>query len=443
MTDPMNTIAGSDTGRASMIMRRFPPFAQGWPVSVFVAFVGALLFVSFVLPIATRRVIDFRQRTLPENYVRRAIEALEANHPIDPLGKPGAEMNDEARLYVTLALDTTIHPTGQGNATYSLTVLYTHLARSLEARGWSAEARAMAWKAIRHHQRTGRPLLNPEPWRVLQRSYLKDDPARFLQVFEILCARSVRDNKDFLDSIFKEHPAYVDYAALRNAYYNFFHRRFSRMVKSSPPIRDNTEMDVAARVMTARIYSSGGRRQKMKAVVEGLTRDYPDRLETQAQAAKSHSRVEIRWFVERLKSRKSKSGWQVSNFRELGPVPSEHRDPPEVKIYESGSAGMLVSGAAQIEFDAPVAADGLYIEASGTEFLDMFPIATIQIDGGEVYPMHFDSRERDLFHVALPFDAGKHTLRIEFLNDYGGHIRGENFNRNLVLRHLIIPARAD
>lgn len=442
MTDPIKDPVGGRSGEESTLMQRFPQFARGGPVRVFVAIVGLLLMVSFILPVATSRVIDFRQRTLPENYVRRAIEAIEAENAVDDPG-PGTEMDEEARRFVNLALETTIHPTRQGRALHNLVPLYTELAGLLEARGWSADARAMAWKAIRHHQRSGRPLLNPGPWRVLQRSYLKDAPAQFAQVFEILCAQSVLENKEFLDSIFKTHPAYVDYAALRNAYYNFDHRRFSRLVKSSPPIEDNTEMDVTARVMTARIYMSGGRRQKAKAIVERLTRDYPHRLETQALAAKNHTGVEIPRFVALLKTRQRKREWHVLDFSEIKPASSEHTEPPKIETFKLGAAAMLVRGAGEMEFDAPIAAEGFYIEASGREFLDIFPIVTIQIDGGELYPMHFDSRERDIFHIALPFDAGKHTLRIEFLNDYGGPIMDKSFNRDLVLRHLILPARAD
>lgn len=137
---------------------------------------AGLAVVSFALPAVVKRAIDARQRRLPENAVRCALDAIRAGR------------RDDARRFVEKALS--FRPTDAPVTPSTLVPAYTELAEALRRAGLRAEARAAAWKAVRFHHQTRPPAEDLAPWVVLAEDWSTHDASRFLGVLSIVSACS-------------------------------------------------------------------------------------------------------------------------------------------------------------------------------------------------------------------------------------------------------------
>ncbi|MBL8113503.1 MAG: hypothetical protein JNK60_11495 [Acidobacteria bacterium] len=129
------------------------------------------LALAGLLPIAVRRAVKAYERALPSNAVHRALESLRRGDD------DGARR--EARQAATQ--DLAVSPWERRAAAQWTSALavpaHLELSRELLARGLSAEARATAWKALRHGHRRSLLVEDLAPWQALATCFAKDGDA--------------------------------------------------------------------------------------------------------------------------------------------------------------------------------------------------------------------------------------------------------------------------
>jgi len=106
---------------------------------------------------------------------------------------------------------------------------------------------------------------------------------------------------------------------------------------------------------------------------------------------------------------------------------------------EGGQAYMGSSGWIEGQVDVPATGEYLLrLEASGTPAANEYPEVVVFADGQEIGRTHLSSRDWRFYTFQANLDAGAHTVRLLFTNDYYEPPE----DRNLGLRDLVIaPAR--
>ena len=95
-----------------------------------------------------------------------------------------------------------------------------------------------------------------------------------------------------------------------------------------------------------------------------------------------------------------------------------------------------MAAAMPLKVDRPVKM--VYLLAEGTGLLDVYPIAFVTVDGGEIFPLYVDREESTLYPLDLQIEPGEHTIRFEYINDFAQVINGELADRNLRLNRLLL-----
>ena len=429
-------LEAGESSRPRFISFGLPSYAGRRARKVFLFGALALLIFSISLPVLVRRAIHFRQERLEENSIWNAIRAL----------KDGDESRAEAE--VEKVLKTTIGKKLEGDALNYLAPYYNELATELFAPEWSgewaSEGRAVSYKALRHYHGVPRALEYLDPWLQLEQDYSSSDFGRFLQVFEIVTSHSLTSNSLF-DAWIQDNPDRIGrslrlylppYARLREGYYNWEPSRVLRDVTFARRRTDQPDLKIATNSIFIRSYMAIGERDKAIEMADRLGESFPDRLEPRALKALARQGWNARRFVDSLPS---DSGWQTINFSQLRAAPTEYRAPRAFQRRRGGTAILRLPSAAELDLGVYVARKLFYLVASGTDFLDVYPILLISLDGGEIYPLYIDSATPEIFPVHLPLTPGGHTIRFEFLNDYAETVRGKNFNRDVHLLRIVLP----
>ena len=126
------------------------------------------------------------------------------------------------------------------------------------------------------------------------------------------------------------------------------------------------------------------------------------------------------------------------NFLTMEPVETEyHGLQPS---FQRRRAGFELRGkmaaAMPLNIDRPVRM--VYVLAEGTGLLDVYPIAFVTVDDGEIFPLYVDREEPNLYPLDLRIEPGEHTIRFEYINDFAQVINGELADRNLRLNRLLL-----
>jgi hypothetical protein len=128
----------------------------------------------------------------------------------------------------------------------------------------------------------------------------------------------------------------------------------------------------------------------------------------------------------------------VLDFSKIEAAPTEYKPAVAVERKADGTAWMREIGAAEMSFESTRPANTIYLAATGSEFLDVFSIVLVSIDGGEVFPLYVDHGEPTLFALNLPIEAGEHRIRFEFLNDTRIAFRNAVYDRDVHLMRLVL-----
>lgn len=403
----------------------FPSFAGPRAKNVFIAGAVCALLAAMLVPAAIRRIVYYRQTHLPESAIWNAIHALEGDD------------EKEARKQVEKALATTIHTELEGNALYYLEPYYQQLSEALYNKGWKPEAQQAAYKAIRHYHRLRRSLEYLDPWIALEKDYAREgDMGRFLPLFDLICSHSLGSNREAFPLLTGPLEGVIEYANYRSAYYNiepgstlnlYVHPRAQ---KPADP-----DLKMAIGILDVRTYLRMKMQAKAVETVRPIAAQFPGRLDARALVAEAADGKNAAQFAESLKA---DTRYSVLDFANASPVPTEYDPPRPVEKGSSGDAIMKDIGAVEMEFQADRPAKMVYLVATGTSFVDIYPIVLATIDGGEIYPLYIDHPEPTMFAMKVSLDAGPHRIRLEFLNDQRTELKGKLYDRDVDLIRLVL-----
>lgn len=401
---------------------RLPDFATPAAKVAFALAAVLMIVFAFAVPSLTRALVFYRQARLPESQIWNAVGALERGDL------------DAAREYTRRVIETTITKQLEGNAQYYLAPHYHKLAQKLFAHGMDAEARAVEYKGIRHYHRIRRHLEYNDPWIELQKHYFADDLPKFLQVFEIVCSHSLGSNTEVIPVIGSKWNALRDYAIVRSLYYNTEPAQALASIRSRRATSE-PEIEIAAGLLAVRTHLK--LRDKAAAIqaARSLVASYPDRLDAQILLIEAERGLNAVLAADHWKGRPDAT---VLDFAELEAAPTEYAPAEPIFVQPNGTAWMRRIGAAEMTFTAPREANALYLVAGGSEFLDVFSIVLVSVDGGEVFPLYVDHTNPTMYALNLPIEAGEHRIRFEFLNDTRIGLRGKVYDRDVHLMRLVL-----
>lgn len=408
------------------VLHELPAGARGKHRLAFGGVAILLFLLAFGAPMLASRAIMARQRARKENAIVRAIEAV----------KGGGE--SEARELSKRAIHTTLEQRMEGNARLALAPDYTELAAALLKRGWAPEARAAAFKAIRHYHRSPQALEYLDPWRVIQGSYESGEFGRFLDAFEIIGSHSVGSNREYFESRSGDaalRQQLAKYAELREKFYNLTPAHLAARLRKYPIASEVPEIRSA--VARIRIKTHLATQDTATAIAEAdaLMEAFPGDLEVRAIHAEAHEGTGTEKFVARLAK---DPVLRVVDFSKARAVATEFHPAQKAFPLPDGGINLRKSGAVRLGFKTDRAAKQVHLLAQGSEFLDVFPILIVSVDDQEPFPIYIDSRSPDLFPVDLALELGSHEITFHFVNDFDWALAERKFAREVRLFRLIL-----
>jgi hypothetical protein len=404
-----------------------PQWAGPRARAIFLIGAALALVFSFAQPAIVRRAILWRQTHLQENAIRMAIAGLQRD-----------DGEADADRWIDKALRTTVTRATEGDAPIVLAPLYLELAEALIARGRDEEGRRAILKSIAHYHRLPRPLEYLDAWNALARLYARTDRARFLPVFELIGSHSVIQLVPIFEWAASQSPpldrALVDYARLRGDFHNRGAEEVVKSLSSRPLTSPDPDLQIAIDTIYVHALMESGDRRRAGEIAAALQRKFPDRLEPRALAALAGSERNAVRFSQDLERdpRYALFGWDALEAAE-----TEHHRTRQVDRRDGGIVLLRFESAVEMDLNLPQGAGALYLTAAGSEFLGVYPMLWVSIDGGEERPVYIDHSRPEVHRIADRIEPGVHRVRIEYINDYQGEIEGRRYDRHVRLYSIV------